>query len=668
MWLRRLLGWGLVLVGLVANEYVLAIATHRRPGELELGTRQNILALEVLLIAAGLALVHPHGAARLGRRARDAAATRWLVAPLREPRFWWSLAPVAAWSLWVQSTGWRLAEVPWSHPAVLLVALQGAAISALTVSAIAAWVAGLGRAGRWWALLAVLPWVVIATVDWSFLVLGGMRPRVELLQQARPEAVGNYLSPMVVLMAGATAAAAGITAWLTARRRGGAGNHPGQRWAWLALLVLLQPAWLGYRVMGVPFTAPQRMQLWTVYHEARHFDADPLLRIGWLWLVGTPGRVVAQLDPAQRAKLEPFATLIAADRPVAPLPLATPITRVVLVTIESLGLPTVSRFNRQLPGPLTPTIDGLPLSFSRQMTTALPTRPGLASHLCSHPNGAVVAELGHPNGLPAYLVQHGWRTAMVESASRAFEAGERHFRELGYQDIRDLDWAKDQPGLASYHAGWGLCDRITYRLAADWLDQHRDAPAFVQVLTVDTHSPRGRLDYRGLDYPPTPGWITGTGDAAPLLQAWFRADHDLGLFLADLRQRRLLDASTVVVITGDHSCPPNEVYLAIPGAGVERFEAVPFAIVAGQALPAADLHRLGSQADTAPTIAHLVGLPPLPGWWGASVFSPTAPPLVLAWRHDEATVIAADGTTRPAAEDTMRLGRLVLVPGPAPGP
>ena len=154
-----------------------------------------------------------------------------------------------------------------------------------------------------------------------------------------------------------------------------------------------------------------------------------------------------------------------------------------------------------------------------------------------------------------------------------------------------------------------------------------------------THMPTGRLNYGGLEYPEAPGFVSK--DFARLfLRAVFRFDVTLQRFFEDLKRRGLLDEDSVVIITADHSCPPFPTLMNRMGMNRTRYERIPWIVFSTRKGFIPPEGRLGSQCDTAPTLAQLAGLKTDPAWWGASLYDPHSIPNVaridagVAYRFD----------------------------------
>lgn len=648
--LYKLASIGLITASIGFNKWILAWVLRRKI-EFSDATQVNIAVFEALLLIGGLVCWDPSRIQQLVTTLKQSAAVRYLTRPLSDPAMWLSLLPIMAISFTRQMSGWVSSTFHWWHPAALVVIIQGMLVSGFFVTGIAA-LAHRAVGKLWLPVLVGVGFALVSTVDSAFILYSKMRLSWSLMH-ASIGATSIYADPLIVTGACFFFAAAIVASWLTVRSDAARGQNSGiQRCAWAGVILLLQPALVFVRIVTAPIPATNRASIETHYDEASRYGLNPLLDLAWSAFSEPTGRVVTSLESKDAALLRPFrgapATLVVQ-------PLVRPMKRIVLVTMESMSMSLTSRYNPKMPGELTPVIDSLPASAENFRGVSTPTSFGLASHLCSHPNGRAALNTGHLHALPAYLSRHGRKTCFMQSATLQFQAGARRFREMGYQELYGRDEAKDDPRYSNYISDWGLCDRKVYERAVDWLSAHREESVFLHILTADTHSPSGRLDWHGLPYPPTPDWIGRTGRPQLYLQSWFRADHDLGLFLGQLRSAGLLDEDTAVVVTGDHTCPGGPIYTAIPGSAQEAVERIPWIFISPREF-AVDRSRLSSQIDTAPTIAQLAGLPSESNWWGISLLVRAASRPQLAWRDRRAVQVDLDGTTKPMAVDVQRLG------------
>jgi phosphoglycerol transferase MdoB-like AlkP superfamily enzyme len=113
------------------------------------------------------------------------------------------------------------------------------------------------------------------------------------------------------------------------------------------------------------------------------------------------------------------------------------------------------------------------------------------------------------------------------------------------------------------------------------------------------------------------------------MKAVHHVDFDLGRLVGRLKEEGLFTRETLLVVTADHSCPPNSVTRQIPGHTRQPLGSIPFVILTPQELPEFHNDVATSQIDIAPTLFHLLDLPIPQGWWGDSLFAKkrTSPPI-----------------------------------------
>lgn len=675
---RRIVGMVLILLGVLMNPWVF-------PGFCRWKTAWPVLTAADLwlttaaLMTAGWFAVNPCTFFRVFRRMGEWRPMRRAWDILRSGAFWKLVWPVAAVAIAVQVTGLNSVSLAWWRPGALALMLEGGLRWALLIVSALALLQYLTH--RAWVVYAVgLFWGALVATDWNFILNGGIRIQLNLFATCTgAPPVNNYFTPWLFLIIGISL----YCAFNLVRRIVRTAEEDRRALACTSLalfaaIITVEPVRQATRIVIVPGVVvahfcsgfrpeegdPVKLggELQEVlarvnlqYDEARRFMFDPTAALVSKVLTRMDSRIVAAYDPAFSGRLEGFANTAATPPP--PLPARKPYRRVILVTMESMGASLVRSLNPAVPEGLTPTFDSLSRPVAH-VSVSFPTTESLATHLCSHPNGSLVVVHNHPNALPRMLAEAGWRTALFEAPNRNFDLGERRFRELGYQELRDSETARAKPHLAPYVSEWGLCDRKVYEESVKWLSAHAGEKVFLHILTCDTHSPIGRLGYADLSYPDAPAWLAKPefDEVRSYLTSVFRADHDLGRFLGGLEQAGLMDDETLVVVTGDHAPPPFPERKRVPMlASSPRFEAVPFWVISKQH-PQPDANRLGSQCDTAPTIAHLLGMKPLPGWWGYSAYAKNHPRRLFGFRDDMTFVIEQDCTWRNATEEEREMG------------
>lgn len=300
-------------------------------------------------------------------------------------------------------------------------------------------------------------------------------------------------------------------------------------------------------------------------------------------------------------------------------------TRVIVIPVESLTLDLLGGYNPEIPEEVSPFYASKQVRvamFRRFRTSAVPTLPGLSVLFSSHPNPALSVEQKYPQSFVRVLREAGYETIFLRSVSKFFANENRHFRNAGFDELIGAEEFEANPEYRDYVREWGACDRIVYRELVRLLEQRRDRDVFVTVLGVDTHPPRGRRDYSGLEYPPLPDYIANetNPDRRGFLRAVFYHDHDVSTLIADLKRANLWNDETLLVLTADHSAPLSGVVSGIAGYPQEQLSRIPLAFLTPQKLPDVDRNLPGSQVDFGPTLLHLLGLPVPAGFWGESLF------------------------------------------------
>jgi phosphoglycerol transferase MdoB-like AlkP superfamily enzyme len=299
--------------------------------------------------------------------------------------------------------------------------------------------------------------------------------------------------------------------------------------------------------------------------------------------------------------------------------------RIVIVFVESLSLEMLQCYNDKLDVPTSRFLCSSAIrdkTFQNLRTSAEPTLQGLMVTFFSHPNYEIQSPTGFRNSPFGILKKEGFHTIFIRSASKFFADENITFKRWGLEKIIAREDFYERPDLRKYIYGWGLEDRILYDEVVNYIDKRRDEKLLVLVLGTDTHPPHGKRVYRYLDYPHLPpGFGSSYGYARDFLKAVYNTDHDLKRFIEQLKEKNLFTDDTLVILTADHSCPPNNVTKKIPGYPRDDLNTIPLVFLSPQTLPAINTDILTSQIDILPTLFHLMGLRIPRGWWGDSLFS-----------------------------------------------
>jgi arylsulfatase A-like enzyme len=132
----------------------------------------------------------------------------------------------------------------------------------------------------------------------------------------------------------------------------------------------------------------------------------------------------------------------------------------------------------------------------------------------------------------------------------------------------------------------------------------------------------GRQNTVDLIYPELPSEFRDMGEAGQFLSACYRLDYDMGKFFEALKEAGLWDEETLIILTSDHACPLNPIVGSMKGYKRDTLARIPLAFLTPQKLPEIPLDTPACQLDLAPTLAHLLDLPPSTGWWGESLYAP----------------------------------------------
>jgi hypothetical protein len=212
--------------------------------------------------------------------------------------------------------------------------------------------------------------------------------------------------------------------------------------------------------------------------------------------------------------------------------------------------------------------------------------------------------------LPSLLRASGYTTALFHSG---------RFDYLGMRamiDRRGFDLLEDAGAIGgNVRSSFGVDEPATVRRILQWIDgRNSRAPFFITYLPIAGHHPYVTQG---------PRVFPGDSDFDSYLNAVHEGDDALGVLVDGLRSRGL-DGNTVFVIFGDH----GEAFGQHPGNTAHTLFAyeenvrVPMMIAApGAIVGMTRVARTASVVDVAPTIAALVGLPPVPAHEGTSLLA-----------------------------------------------
>ena len=319
-------------------------------------------------------------------------------------------------------------------------------------------------------------------------------------------------------------------------------------------------------------------------------------------------------------------------------------TRVILIASESLSNKYLHRFNPNIPPqasrPLDELMEKYPSASLQHVT--LSTLYGLTVIFTSHP----FAELAFANAYPVSFVKelkkHGYKTAFLRGADETYMDENVLFHQAGFDEVIGATYFETRPDYKDYIDWWGLTDRKLFEYAEEYLQEHKQEPLFMTLLTVDSHVPLGRLDYLGQEYEEIDAEFY---DAPTLPRAFARFGQDVRRFLKHLDEKGLFDENTLVLIMPDHpsysNTPTNKLFKPYR----PEYDNLPFVIVTRTPIekPLA-ANPLVSQLDIAPTLMDLLNLPQPKGFFGHSLFDTSAQRSVFDIKEDYAVVTTEQGS------------------------
>jgi lipoteichoic acid synthase len=226
----------------------------------------------------------------------------------------------------------------------------------------------------------------------------------------------------------------------------------------------------------------------------------------------------------------------------------------------------------------------------------------------------------HIQTLSNRLKQAGFRTAIFMSGDMQFQSVDTFLEGKGFDHFADrrnircdiapyLGSTVEWPNLDS------IDDSCTSKAMTDWIDAGGDRPFFAMMWTGNTHWP--------YFFPKSDNQLVSMGDPYKdrYLKALQASDASVGHVLAHLETQGLLE-STLVVILGDHGEAFGEHGRRIHGTDIYDEQTHIPLLVINSNIVQSNSSVLGGMIDVAPTILHLLGLPPENRWEGRSLFDP----------------------------------------------
>jgi lipoteichoic acid synthase len=363
--------------------------------------------------------------------------------------------------------------------------------------------------------------------------------------------------------------------------------------------------------------------------------ADPPVRPSY-WKSATMALALSakQLDPIDGAP-EPSAqpTTVASQVPAAPITssIKTPIRNVVVIVLESVAAEYLDTYGGSFHA--TPRLRQLAaesLTANSAYAHAVSSNVSMVSLLtATYPwislktitNDAPEAAL---QGLPAVLREHGFRTAFFHSSDTRYLGADRFLERTGFDVVQDYRTRQcDEPRLvdASEFYSEATSDRCTFHSLRAWLKQDPSTPSFGVVWTFQQHYPYFRTREPGFYAFPN---LQSDSHARELktryLDAIFEADEQIGDLVDELKANGM-SAETLLIVTGDHGEAFQQHGSFGHGNGLYEEEVrVPLILINPQLFSGQSTERLMGHADVAPSILHVLNVPPPSEWQGRSIF------------------------------------------------
>lgn len=196
------------------------------------------------------------------------------------------------------------------------------------------------------------------------------------------------------------------------------------------------------------------------------------------------------------------------------------------------------------------------------------------------------------------LKQQGYSTHFLGGADAAFAGKGRFLRSHGFDDVRDMEWFRENGVDDTRFSQWGVHDDVLLETAWKRFEQlsQGEQPFLLTTLTMDTHHPAGHLPLTcsGQSYDSPHGDIG-------LLHALKCSDRLIGAFVDRIRNSAYAD-DTLVVIASDHLAMPNHLSKVLGGLDRENLLLFLGKDIAPRALSA----TRGSTLDTGATLLQLL--------------------------------------------------------------
>lgn len=385
------------------------------------------------------------------------------------------------------------------------------------------------------------------------------------------------------------------------------------------LLYLLNPLWL--------LPAPQ--DFYSVYM----MSPSPVYTLRAVLAKQPTAYIVKEIPPNVKKSAQEYNVFTARQTPVG-----KNYMRVILIASESLSNKYLHHFNMNIPPEASAPLDRLyeqnPSASLRHVS--LSTLYGLSVIFTSHPFVRLAYENNYPFSLVKQLQKNGFHTAFLRGANETYMNEHLIFKSAGFDEVIGATYFNTREDYKNYVNWWGLLDRKLFDYALEYLRIHKNTPTFVTILTVDSHSPLGRLDYLGEQYQEIDEKFY---DTPTLPRAFARFGQDVERFLNQLNQQGLFDDDTIIFIMPDHPAYANTPTNALFTPYQPQFDNLPFIIITKEKITAAVSHSdFLSQLDIAPTILDLLNIDIPRGMFGHSLFDTRARRSIFDIKEDYAVL------------------------------
>ncbi len=309
--------------------------------------------------------------------------------------------------------------------------------------------------------------------------------------------------------------------------------------------------------------------------------------------------------------------------------------RIILITTEAFSNKFIKTVNPAIPASASYIYDGLMKSFPSVSLkpVTLSTLYGLSVVFSGHPNAELIFKNKFPISFVSILKDKGFKTVFIRGANEEYMQENVLFKEAGFEEIYGAKHFAALPEYKKYVSWWGLTDRKLFEFTTDYLkDLLKTNPSqkvFINLLTVDSHVPTGRIDYLGQEYSPVEGddvskSVKKLYTRPNMPRAFSHYNYDLGVFLENLSKENVFDDKTMVILTADHPFFANIDTGSLFKDYKPSFDEVPLILISKKyAKETAYSNPFASQQDIAPTVLALAGYAAPKGMFGRSIFENT---------------------------------------------